>query len=110
MNRVVFAVKFIHSILFWLFTACVAYTVYAAISGALTALTTWVVAVVWVEGLVLLAFRWRCPLTILAERHGAARGSVTHLFFPDWLADRVFVVWGAAFVIANLVLLVRVLI
>ena len=31
---------------------------------------------------------FRCPLTDVAERYGAADGSVTDIFLPSWFARR----------------------
>jgi hypothetical protein len=38
------------------------------------------------EVLVYAADGFRCPLTSLAERFGAERGSVTDIYLPAWLA------------------------
>ena len=38
------------------------------------------------ESLVYAADGFRCPLTSLAERLGARRGSVTDIYLPEWLA------------------------
>jgi hypothetical protein len=55
------------------------------------------VGLLLVESVVLVVFRWTCPLTILVERQGVARGSVADLFLPKWLADRVFPICGTAY-------------
>jgi hypothetical protein len=43
---------------------------------------------------------WTCPLTILAERLGAPRGSVADIFLPSWLADRIFPICGTLYGVA----------
>ena len=45
-----------------------------------------------------------CPLTLLAERMGAARGSVTDIFLPKWFADRIFPICGSLYGIALLMI------
>jgi hypothetical protein len=62
-----------------------------------------------VEGLVLAAFGGVCPLTVLAERQGAARGSVTDIFLPKRVADQIFPVCGTLYVVGLLLVLGRVL-
>jgi hypothetical protein len=57
----------------------------------------------------LLAFGGICPLTLLAERRGATRGSVADLFLPKWLADRIFPICGTTYAVAVLVIVVRLL-
>ncbi len=48
---------------------------------------------------------WTCPLTILAERLGAVRGSVTDIFLPRWFADRMFSICGTTYAVALLLVL-----
>ena len=43
-----------------------------------------------IEGLVLIFNKWRCPLTSLAEKHGAEKGTVTDMFLPDIISRNVF--------------------
>jgi len=40
-----------------------------------------------------------CPLTPLAEELGARRGSVTDIFLPNWLSQRIPVVFGSILVV-----------
>jgi hypothetical protein len=49
------------------------------------------------ESLVFVANRGVCPLTPLAERHGAARGSVSDIFLPDVVA-RTIPIWATTLV------------
>ena len=82
-------VKIAHTVIFWFLSACVLYTLYSGVADRVTWLT-WVAAgFVLVESVVLVAFGWVCPLTLVAERLGAARGSVADIFLPKWLADRI---------------------
>jgi hypothetical protein len=60
-----------------------------------------------VESIVLAASGWTCPLTILTERLGAARGSVSDIFLPKWLADRIFPICGTAYAVALVLILIR---
>ncbi|NIR69437.1 hypothetical protein GWO14_05770 [candidate division KSB1 bacterium] len=50
-----------------------------------------------VELLALVLNDWRCPLTDLAEQQGADVGSVADLFLPEWLSDRLFLIFGIIF-------------
>ena len=107
MPRAILAIKLVHSVIFWILSACVLAIVEGAVAGRATRWTWIAVALVAVESVVLAAFRWTCPLTVLAERLGAVRGSVTDIFLPKWAADRIFPVCGTTFVLALVVLLVR---
>ena len=48
------------------------------------------ITAILIEGLALLLNRGRCLLTTLAEKHGVAKGSVTDIFLPQWIARNVF--------------------
>jgi len=100
-------IKVVHTVIFWMLSLC---TVYALFSGVVGRITTWTwvaVALLLLESIVLMAFGWRCPLTVLAERQGALRGSVTDIFLPTWLADRVFPICGTMYGVALVLILWR---
>jgi hypothetical protein len=97
----------VHTAIFWFLSACVLYTLVSAVANTVTWLT-WVAAgLVVLEGVVLACFGWICPLTLLAERLGAARGSVADIFLPKWFADRIFPICTTTFLVACLVLAAR---
>jgi hypothetical protein len=102
-------VKVIHTLIFWVLSACVLYALFSGVADTIT-IWTWVaVGLVALESVVLAVSGWTCPLTILTERLGAARGSVTDIFLPKWLADRIFPICGTTFGVALLLILFRVL-
>lgn len=100
MKITVFQIKLVHTLAFWALSACVVYALWSAATGRITAWTWVAVGALAVESVVLAACGWRCPLTILAQRRGALRGSVTDIFLPKWLADRIFPVCGTAYAVA----------
>jgi hypothetical protein len=104
-----FAIKLVHTAVFWVLSLCVAYALYSGVAGPITTWTWIAVGLLCVESVVLVVSGWTCPLTILAERVGAARGSVADIFLPAWLADRIFPVCGTAFAIALVLIALRLL-
>jgi hypothetical protein len=71
---------------------------------------TWIgIGFMLLEGLVLLISGWKCPLTIYAENLGADDGSVTDIFLPRFIADKMFKIFGTISVICLVLLLVRML-
>jgi hypothetical protein len=109
MRLTVVHIKVIHTGIFVLLSCCVLYVV---ASGALNRITRWtwgaVVAIV-VEGVVLAASGGRCPLTTVAERLGAADGSVSDIFLPRWAADQIFPICTAIFLIGCVLVAARLL-
>ncbi len=91
-------------------SACVLYVLISGVFNRITGWTWGASSAVVIEGLVLAASGWKCPLTKVAESLGAADGSVADIFLPKWFANRIFPVCGAIVVISCAVLLVRLLV
>jgi len=88
-EAIVFAIKAFHSFTFFVIQSCILYLVYSgarrrsdrrAAAAALIALG---------EAAIYAGNGFRCPLTGLALRYGAASGSVTDIFLPRWLAANI---------------------
>jgi hypothetical protein len=104
----IFQMKLVHTLIFWVLSLCVAYALFSGVADRIT-MWTWVaVGLLLVESVVLAVSGWTCPLTILAERRGAVRGSVTDIFLPRWFADRIFPICGTLYGIALLIIVLRV--
>ncbi len=100
-------IKLLHTVIFWILSGCVVYSLYCGIVGRI-GVGTWIaVGLLLVESIVLAASGWTCPLTLLAKRQGAARGSVADIFLPKALADRIFPVCGTAYGVALVLILWR---
>ncbi len=100
-------IKVVHTLIFAVLSACVLLVVYSGVMNRITGWTWAAVVLVFVESAVLVAFDWKCPLTILAERLGASQGAVVDIFLPKWFADRIFPLCGGAFLIGCAVLVIR---
>lgn len=109
MRITIFQIKLVHTLIFWVLSGCVLYTLFSGVAGRVNVWTWVAVSLILLEGVVLVACGWTCPLTILAERQGAMRGSVTDIFLPKWFADRIFPVCGTTFTVALLIVLMRTL-
>jgi hypothetical protein len=104
----IFQIKLVHTLIFWVLSLCVVYVLFSGVSGHIT-LWTWItIGLLLVEGVVLVASGWKCPLTILVERQGTLRGSVADIFLPRWFADRIFPICGTLYGIALLMIALRV--
>jgi hypothetical protein len=79
---VLLVIELVHTVIFWILGACVLYALYGGLTGRITMWTWIAVGLLLVESIVLAASGWTCPLTRLAERRGAIRGSVSDIFLP----------------------------
>lgn len=104
-----FQIKLVHTLVFWVLSLCVLYTLFSAITDRMSTWTWVAISLVLLESVVLALSGWTCPLTILAERMGAVRGSVADIFLPRWFADRIFPICGTTYGIALALIVLRVL-
>jgi hypothetical protein len=86
-----------HSAIFLVELAAIAWLVVTGIIGRRDRSTALAAVLVTAEAAVFLANDGVCPLTPLAERHGARRGGVSDIFLPDAVA-RTIPVWSTALI------------
>ncbi|GAA4413625.1 hypothetical protein GCM10023168_36590 [Fodinibacter luteus] len=83
------AIKVVHTLAWVSIESCVLYVLVAGMAGRTNKRVGLAAAVIAGESLVFSANGFRCPLTELAERYGAERGSVTDIYLPTWFAHRI---------------------
>ena len=80
------SVKLFHTLAWFSIESCMGYVLCAGLTGRSDRRTAIAAGVVAGEGVIFLANGCRCPLTQVAERLGARRGSVTDIYLPGWFA------------------------
>ena len=83
------AIKTVHTFAWASIEACVLYVLHAGFAGRTDKRVGIAAVVVVGESLVFAGNGFRCPLTELAERYGAERGSVTDIYLPKWFAQNI---------------------
>lgn len=100
------SIRTLHTIVWAFFAGCiVAIPVFAwrrdfAAAGVL-------IGIVMVEVLIIMANRWRCPLTGVAERYTDERRDNFDIYLPLWLARYNKQIFGSLYVVGILLTLVR---
>ncbi len=79
-------IKIIHTLIWCLFVFVICYVLWSGITGNVSVYSWWAVAAVIGEGLVLLVFNGRCPLTVMARKYSASTRDNFDIFLPNWLA------------------------
>jgi len=95
-----FWIRAVHSLIFLALQTMICYLLYTGFRQRTDGKTAVVTAVVGSECLIYAGSGFRCPLTQVAEKLGAERGSVTDIFLPRWLAANVAKIYGPMFAIA----------
>jgi hypothetical protein len=103
-NRIVVAIKLIHTVVWIFMVACI---VAIPIAGGLHnfRLAAILVAIVLIECLVLAINRCRCPLTDLAARFTPEVTPNFDIYLPNWLARRNKLIFGTLFLAGGLLTL-----
>ena len=97
------AVRALHSAVFLVELAAILWLVVTGIVGRRDRTVAVAGCLVAVEAAVFVANSGVCPLTPLAERLGARRGSVSDIFLPDAMA-RTIPIWSSALVALGIAL------
>jgi hypothetical protein len=90
-------VKAVHTAIWAFFAGCIIAIPFLALRGRFTAVAV-VIGVVMVEVFVLLANRWQCPLTGIAERFTRERRDNFDIYLPEWLARHNKAIFGSLFI------------
>jgi hypothetical protein len=100
------AVRTIHTIAWAFFAGCIlAIPLFAWRRDLVTAGV--LIAVVFVEVVIILANHWRCPLTGVAARYTDDRRDNFDIYLPLWLARHNKVIFGSLYIAALLFTLAR---
>lgn len=92
------AVKLVHTIVWAFFATAVLAIPVLAWTGA-QRWASLLIAVVFVEVLVLIANGWRCPLTAVAARFTNDRRDNFDIYLPEWLARNNKLLFGGLYVV-----------
>ncbi len=105
-RQLLFSIRAVHSAIFLVELGSILWLVFTGLANRRDRSVALAAGLVAVESGVFVLNRGVCPLTPLAERHGAVRGSVSDIFLPDVVA-RTIPAWSSALVVLAIILHVR---
>lgn len=79
-------IKWLHTLIWIFFNGVICYMLYAVIANKLDKWLWICFGLVLLEGIVLLIFRWTCPLTLVARRYSSSTRDNFDIYLPNWLA------------------------
>lgn len=98
-------VKWIHTIIWLFFNVVIFYMLYAAITRKLD-YWLWIgYGLFAAEGLVLLLFRFYCPLTLWARKYSASTRHNFDIYLPEWLARHNKLIYTSLLAVITLITL-----
>lgn len=101
--------KLLHTVIWAFFVAVIGYVLYCGLANDISQ-RTWVAAgLILLEGLVLLVFGGRCPLTLVARTYSDSDRDNFDIFLPNWLARYNKLIFTSLYVVGLLLLGYRLL-
>lgn len=79
-------IKIVHTVIWIFFNIMIFYMLYAAITNKLDKWLWIGYGLIALEGLVLLAFKFFCPLTVMARKYSDSTRHNFDIYLPEWLA------------------------
>jgi hypothetical protein len=102
-------IKIIHTAVWCVFVAAILYVLYAGIFDRVTWLAWFCIVAVFIEAIVLLINKWRCPFTLLGYKYTSTHNIGFDIFLPSWLAKHNKIIFSSLFFIGFALVLWRVL-
>lgn len=102
-------IKIVHTIIWLFYNWVIFYLLYAVIINKIDKWVWICIGLVILEGLVLLAFKMFCPLTVIARKYSNSEKDNFDIFLPNWLAKYNKLIYTSIFVIALLILIFRIM-
>lgn len=101
----IYWIKLIHTLIFFVASVCILYIVYCGIAGKIDRYLWMAIGIIFVIGIIHAANGFECPLATLVYRL-AGRRDVADMFLPDWFAGNIMPVSAVVYAI-GVVLIVR---
>lgn len=100
-------IKIAHTLIWLFFNVVIFYMLYAVIVNKLDKWLWIGFGLVALEGLVLLIFRFFCPLTILARKYSDSTRDNFDIYLPNWLARHNKLIYTTLVVMIGLLAIFR---
>lgn len=84
------------------------YVLYSGIFNEINMLTWICISIIILEGIVLMAFKLSCPLTILARKYSDSTKDNFDIYLPNWLARYNKKIFTSVFVLGLLCVIFRI--
>ena len=102
-------IKIIHTLIWIFFNVVLWYMAYAVIVNKIDKFVWIGIALILLEGIVLLMFKKMCPLTILARKYSDSEKDNFDIYLPNWLAKYNKLIYTTLFMLIVSGLIYRIL-
>ncbi|WP_347159416.1 hypothetical protein [Pontibacter chitinilyticus] len=109
-ERKLLLIKVVHTLIWIFYNVVIFYLLYAVLMDRIDKWVWICIGLVLLEGLVLLAFKKMCPITVVARKYSDSTRDNFDIFLPNWLARYNKEIYTTIFLISILLLLYRLLV
>lgn len=102
-------IKLIHTLIWVFFNVVLGYMAYAILADKLGWWLWIAIALIVAEAIVLVIFKMKCPLTLLARRYSDSEADNFDIYLPNWLAKYNKSIYTIIFLLIMFGLLMRIL-
>lgn len=108
-KRMLLKIKVLHTVIWAFFVLTILYILYAAIMDRIGTLLWIAIALIVVEGIILLINGGRCPLTRLGEEYTEKTDVGFDIFLPKWVAKNNKTIFTTLYFVGVIIVIYRVL-
>lgn len=101
-------IKLIHTAIWAFMVTVIFYVLYCGVFDKINIITWLSIGIIILEGLVLLAFKMYCPLTILARKYSDSTKDNFDIYLPNWIARYNKQIFTTIFLIGVVTVILRV--
>jgi len=102
-------IKVVHTIVWLFFNAVIFYMLYAAIANKIDIWLWACYGLIVLEGLVLLIFKFYCPLTVWARKYSHSTRENFDIYLPNWLAKYNKQIYTSIVIVISIIVIIRLL-
>lgn len=100
-------IRSLHTLIWAIFVSIISYVVWSGLSSNITIYSWLAVAAVIYEGIVLMIFKGRCPLTVWARKYDNSDKDNFDIYLPNWLARYNKIIFTTIFIAGLLLMLLK---
>jgi len=102
-------IKTVHTLIWLFFNVVIFYMLYAVITNKLN-IWLWIgYALFFLEGVILLIFKFFCPLTIMARKYSDSTKDNFDIYLPNWLAKYTKLIYTSILAIVIILTIYKIL-
>jgi Na+/glutamate symporter len=94
-----------HTVVWAIFVFLIGYILYSGIRNRIDWFTYFSITAVIVEGIVLLIFKWKCPMTVIARRYTDSQAVDFDIFLPKIIAKHNKAIFTTLFIIGVIIVI-----